>query len=76
MVQRAFAKRANFTVWVDSDFTDQLQIQLAAFRAVPIVYVGSDTFGSTLIYGFYRDFTEEIAGPNHTICTIEIEGLT
>lgn len=72
----AFSKRGNFTVFVDSALTDQVQVLLARYRATPIVYVGSEAYGSTLIYGFYRDSNVEIAGPNHSILSIEIEGLT
>ena len=76
ILERAFAKRANFTVWLASSLTDALQNLLSTYRATPIVYVGSDTYNSTIVYGFYKDFSVEIAYPNDSICTIEIEGLT
>lgn len=76
VVERAFSKRASFNVWMPSGLTDQVQNLLASYRATPIVYVGSEAYGSTLIFGFYRDFNVELAGPNHSLCSIEIEGLT
>ena len=76
VVERAFAKRANFTVWIDTRLTDQVQKLLAEYRATPIVYVGSSSFGSTIVFGFYRSFSVEIAYPSHSICSLEIEGLT
>lgn len=76
VVERAFSKRADFTVWIDSGLTDQVQILLSRYRAEPIVYVGSEAFGSTLIYGFYKDFSVDIAYPTKSICTLQIEGLT
>lgn len=76
VIERAYAKRANFNVWVDSGLVDQVQVLLARYRATPIVYSGSSSYGSTLIYGFFRDAAVEIAGPNHSLLTIEIEGLT
>jgi hypothetical protein len=76
IVERAFAKRANFTVWMERGATDQAQILLARYRATPIVYVGEEEFGSTVILGFYRSFDIELAYPTHSICSIEIEGLT
>lgn len=76
VIERAYAKRANFNVWVDSGLVDQVQVLLARYRATPIVYSGSSAYGSTLIYGFFRDASVEIAGPNHSLLTIEIEGLT
>lgn len=76
VVQRAFSKRANFTVLVAASMTDQVQTLLSRYRATPIVYLGATEYGSTLVYGYYRDFSEEIQGPSHTICTIEVEGLS
>lgn len=76
VVERAFSKRANFTVWVPIGLTDQVQILLSRYRAIPIVYVGAAEFGSTLIYGFYKDFNVEITYPTYSICTLSIEGLT
>lgn len=76
VIERAYSKRANFNVWVDSGLVDQVQVLLARYRATPIVYSGSSAYGSTLIYGFFRDAAVEIAGPNHSLLTIEIEGLT
>lgn len=76
VIERAYAKRANFNVWVDAALVDQVQVLLARYRATPIVYSGSSSYGSTLIYGFFRDAAVEIAGPNHSLLTIEIEGLT
>lgn len=76
VIERAYSKRANFNVWVKSGLVDQVQVLLARYRATPIVYSGSSAYGSTLIYGYYRDAAVEIAGPNHSLLTIEIEGLT
>lgn len=76
VIERAYSKRANFNVWVASGLVDQVQVLLARYRATPIVYSGSSAYGSTLIYGFFRDAAVEIAGPNHSLLTIEIEGLT
>lgn len=76
LVERAYSKRATFTVWVPRGFTDELQRLLASYRAVPIVYVGSQEFGSTAIFGFYRDFSVSIDYPTHSICSLEIVGLT
>jgi hypothetical protein len=76
VTERAFSKRASFTVWSENGLVDQIQQLLAAYRATPIVYVGSAMFGSTLVYGFYRDGAVEIAYPTHSILSLTIEGLT
>ena len=76
ILQRAFAKRADFTIQVESGMVDQVQALLAQYRAQPIVYVGSDLYSATIIYGFYKDFSITISYPTMSICSMQIEGLT
>ena len=75
IVERAFSKRADFTVWIESSKVDEVQSLLASYRAAPIVYVGSDDYNSTLVYGFYKDFAVEIVQESISVCTISVEGL-
>ena len=76
LLERAFAKRATFTLWVEGDFTSELQAILAGYRATPVVWIGTDIHAATMIYGFYRDFEIDIAYPAASLCSLEIEGLT
>lgn len=76
ILERAFANRASFVVWVESGFVDALKNLLSGYRATPVVYVGSDSYASTIIYGFYKDFNLEIAYDKVSICSLELEGLT
>lgn len=76
ILQRAFAKRGNFSVWVDNQLHDQTLVTLASLRATAALYVASDDFKSTYIYGFYKDFNQGIQMPTQSILNIEIEGLT
>jgi len=75
-VERPFSKRATFTVWVPDGLVDQVQDILATYRAQPIVYVGSPKYGSTVIFGIYRDFSIEITYPTRSLCSLSLEGLT
>jgi hypothetical protein len=76
ILERAFNKRADFTVYVPSDLTEALQTTLSRYRATPIVYIGHVEHKTTIIYGFYKDFSIEIAYPTFSVCTISLEGLT
>jgi hypothetical protein len=76
IVQRAFRKRAAFTVVIDAVRVDTLEQLLASLRATPTIYIGSDLYASTAVYGFFKDFTIEIAYARESVCTLEIEGLT
>lgn len=76
VLQRSYRKRSEMTVFVEASVVDELQIILAGLRATPSVYIGSDTYTSTVIYGFYRDFDVTISYPTHSLLTINLEGLT
>lgn len=76
ITERAFAKRASWRFIIDNALIDAMQRQLAGLRARSALYIGSDAYEATVIYGFYRDFSIVIAHPHHAECSIEIEGLT
>lgn len=76
IVERSFAKRGKFTVFMDNSAINLTRQMLQGYRATPIVWVGSDDYESTIIYGFYRTWAIEIAYPTKSYCTLEIEGLT
>lgn len=76
ILQRAFNKRADMQVWVDGALVDKLQTLLASYRALPVVYIGTTAYGSSIVYGFYKDFTVSVAYPTKSICNMTIEGLT
>jgi len=76
LVIRAFAKRANFDLFMGSAEVDPLQNYLASIRATPVLWVGSNDFESTVLFGFYKNFDILISYPEHAECSLEIEGLT
>lgn len=76
VLERAFRKRGNFQILVDRVASDGVQQTLEQYRATPIVYVGSSEYSSTIIYGFYRDFSVNIAYSTYSVCSIDVEGLT
>lgn len=75
ITERAYSKRGTFTVKFYANETDSVQLYLAGIRATPSIFIGSDIYDSTIIYGFYKDFSVVIAEPNVSICNIEVEGL-
>jgi hypothetical protein len=76
ITQRAYSKTGSFTVFVDNILIDSLQSKLASYRAIPTLYIGSDGYTSTLIYGYYKDFSIAISYVYNSVCTLDIEGLT
>lgn len=76
LVQRAYSKRGNFTVWCENDMVDGNAEILAQYRATNLVWIGSEAFEATVIYGWAKTWEGEIAYPCASIFTLEIEGLT
>lgn len=75
LVQRAFAKRANFDLFLNREEVDSFQNALSTIRATPVLWIGSTQYESTTLFGFYKNFDILISYPNHSDCELEIEGL-
>ena len=76
LVKRAFAKRANVDLFLDKSEVDPLQRELSRIRATPVLWILSNDYESTTLFGFYKNFDVLISYPEHADCTLEIEGLT
>jgi hypothetical protein len=76
VTERAFSKRADFTMWLSGNEVDVVQELLASVRATPCIWIGSGKYSATLIYGFYKDFDINIQYADLSSCTLSLEGLT
>lgn len=76
IVPRDYSSTGRFTIEVDNHLVDRLHRLLAGYRAEPILYLGTDIFSSTAIYGYFTDFNISISYFSFSICSIEIESLT
>lgn len=76
LVQRAFAKRANFDMQIAKVEVDLFQNFLAEVRATPCLWIGSTVYESTTVFGFYKNFDILISYPTFADCSLELEGLT
>ncbi|MDP3854656.1 hypothetical protein [Phenylobacterium sp.] len=74
--ERSFNNNATFAVMVEQRGVDKVFGILSKLRATPIVYVGSEIYGSTTVYGYFKDFNIVIAYPSHSLLSLELEGLT
>jgi len=76
-VQRAYSKRMSGQFLIENGSISGVQKILSGVRAVPSVYIGSEDtdYSALIVYGFYRDFSIDIAYPTHSFCRIEVEGL-
>lgn len=78
LVQRAYAKRANYSLVISNSQLRRVHSTLAALRATPAVWVASTDYNLSplTVFGFYKDFSIQVAYPNYSTATLEIEGLT
>ena len=76
-VERAYSRRLNAPVTIYKNKMQQVNRLLSEVRAVPCVWIGSEDsdYKSTIVFGFYRDFSIEIAYPTFNRMNLEIEGL-
>lgn len=76
IVERRFARRAAFTVFIPAGKVPSVLRHLAAVRARPTVYIGDPDTPESIVIGFYKEAwtTRETRGLSQM--TLEIEGLT
>lgn len=77
-VERNYSKRMSLVLFVENGQLNFLNKLLVQLRAQPTAWYGSDDsrFQGTTIFGYYKDWNVEIEYPNHSLISIEIEGLT
>ena len=58
---------------------NKVQRVLADVRATPCVWIGADDaqlYAPLIVYGWYRDFSIDVAYPTTSYVSLEVEGLT
>lgn len=73
---RAFARRASFSMWLNAVEVDAFYDFLSSVRSKPCLWIGSDKYESTTIYGFYKSFDIIVSYQEISDCELELEGLT
>lgn len=76
ITERTFSKRANVTLHINNSEMNTVYNLLADCRAIPVVYIGSKKYDPLTVYGFYKSFEIDIAYPEHSVCSLELVGLT
>ncbi len=76
VVERGWAKRMVVRSKIDSDAVDATQDALAAIRARPCLWIGSEDRDALIIYGYFKDFSIDLALERVSYCSLTVEGLT
>ena len=75
LVQRSFSKRLQARLVMNNNEVDRIVSVLSSIRATPVVWVGSESYNALVVYGFYRDFSVDIAYPTVSYCSLTLEGM-
>jgi len=77
-VRRAYSKRMSVKLMLPNAQLNKVHSVLADVRAMPCAWIGTDTSGfePLNVFGFYRDFSIDVAYATASYCSLEIEGLT
>lgn len=75
VVDRIFTKNVDYDVTVNTRAVESTQNLIAAYRATPCMWIGDETRGSTIIYGFLDDFSLVLSNPTVSNLSLKIEGL-
>ena len=77
-VRRAYSKRMTAKMTLENAQLNKVQRVLADLRATPCAWIGTDevSFEPLTVFGFYKDFSIDVAYPTASYCSLEIEGLT
>ncbi len=75
LVPRRSVRLVRYNVMVESAIVDSTYSVLSDLSTVPALYIGSEKYGSAVVYGIFRDFNIDITGPSASEATIEVEGF-
>ena len=78
-VERPYSKRLEADIHFPNSELNRVHRTLTSIRATPVVWILTEDLNFEepgIIYGFYKDFSTVIAYPSHSLCNLQIEGLT
>lgn len=76
LTERGFSKTMDVTAYVEKPFTDFTVNILNQFRATPVVYVATEEYSSSYIYGVHKTYEVDYTYPNQNQLSVEVLGLS
>lgn len=76
ITERAYAKKAQVDVLVETARMSQVGIALTDILNVPVVWTANENDSNTVIYGYYKEFQTVYSDYRSSMCALQIEGLT
>lgn len=75
VVERSWSKKTTVRTRLDSSVVDTVQNTLAGVRAIPLIWIGDAAFPCLTGYGFYSDFSVDLANGATSFCSLTFAGL-
>lgn len=75
ITRRGFSKKLRCKVLVERNQADTAGRLFASLIDTPALFIASDAYDMTVIYGFVKDFDVNIAYFNYSECSLDIEGM-
>lgn len=77
VIKRALSsKRLSLQLVMQPERVATYENNLVALDAVPVLWVLSERYESTIIYGFYEDFENQFNDSIHAYCTLKLQGMS
>lgn len=76
ITERGYSKTMDVSAYVNKPFTDYTVNILNQFRATPVLYVATEEYTSSYIYGFHKNYEVDYTFPNQNNLTVEVYGLS
>lgn len=76
ITERGYSKTMDVLAYVEKPFTDYTANILNQFRATPVVYVATEQYTSSYIYGFHKNYEIDYTHPNQNELSVEVYGLS
>ena len=75
ILERIYSKRLDVPFLMPAATHDGILRLLEKYRSVPLVWIVSSLYATTIAYGFYRDIQLSIPSPSVVECSVTIESL-
>jgi hypothetical protein len=72
---RGFSDTLQDAVFLQTNRFDDVKKTLTDLRGTPVVWVASEEFEATIVYGFYIRFDPILSNPSTSLCNLKIEGI-
>jgi hypothetical protein len=75
LVRRNYSQRASFEMTLTKAETDYVNRIITSLRATPVLWIGTDEYESTLLFGIFKEFEITYTFPLHNKCSLQLYGL-